>query len=80
MKKKNYNTVEEFTAAVESCLTIDDALDVLTKSKSDTGDFAYLNIRFVVTNTQGTTRLRLLALFCEADPRFKEFADSGCTQ
>ncbi len=78
MKAKNYNTVEEFTSAIESCISVDDAADVLQKAKADTGDFAYLNIRYVLTNLPEPSGPNLITLFSEADPEFKEFASSGC--
>ncbi len=78
MKKKNYSTEEELTSAITGCATADDASNVIGKAKADTGDFAYLNIRYVITHLDEASRARMLSLFLEADPRFSEFAGPGC--
>ena len=80
MADKNYNNEDELTAAVAGCSAIGQACDVITKARKDAGDFAYLNLRHVMTNMDEPFRASLLALFSAADKRFMEFAAPGCDE
>lgn len=80
MKKTHYSTEEEIRAAVIGCASTEDAGGVIQKAKEDAGDFGYLNLRYVISTLDESLLPRMTALFSEADPRFREFAASGCDQ